>query len=92
MWNDPTNLQYFILHVWEKIQKTGCYENSPREAGAKTNEGFPPAPWDGVRIVSELSEEFEWQHSTEERDCSHGEQCDHLLCVQTFPHHRVCHG
>ena len=73
MIHDPTYLQYFFLDIWEKIQKTGRYENSPGEAGTKTNEGFPPAPGDWVRIVPELSEQFEWQHSTQERDGSHGE-------------------
>ena len=82
---DPTNLQNFLLYIWEKIQKTGRDKNSAREAGTETDECFPPGPRDGVRIVSQLGEQFEWKHSTEEGDDSHGQQCDDLLCVETCP-------
>ena len=85
MKDDPTNLQYLVLDVWQKIQKTGRDEDSAREAGTETDERLPPGPRDGVGIVTELSEQFEWQHPTEECDSSHGQQGDYLLCVETLP-------
>ena len=68
----PMYLRYFLLDIWQEIQKTGGDENSSREAGTETDERLPPGPGDGVSIVAELGEQFEWKHSTEQGDDSHG--------------------
>ena len=86
-----TNLKYLLLNVWDEVEEAGGNEDSAWEAGAETDESLPASPGGEVGVVSELWEQFEGQHSTEESDDHHGEQGHHLLGVELLSQDSVHH-
>ena len=73
-----THLANFFLHIREKVQQAGSYEDTTSKAGGEANEHPPPNPGGHVRVVSELGEELEWHHAKQEGDDGHGQQRDDL--------------